>query len=156
MYGRTAHLGNRIAGSLKGAKQYVDKLMDEVRIEYDEKIYMEVVRFVAWTVYSGAKIVKKHNRRRAFSKEKGFDFDERTWKMRRIVTPWEKKMVLKAFEGRHMAPPVLAKSYGGSYKRFQSAMARLGKGERKRANEYISWAVGEMEKALDKRRVRKT
>lgn len=151
-YARSAHLGKLEESTLQGAKSRVEKLKGAIEEEYEEKAYMELVRWVGWTAFGGAKLKSRHKKFRKVSKERGFDFDEKKFRFYRKATRWEREQAQGALRGVSGVPPVLGRDYGGSYSRFKSALARLSKAERKRAYEYLSWAVGRMEKALDKRR----
>lgn len=152
LYARSAHLGALVYDTLQGVKDRVEKLKGAIEEEYEEKAYMELVRWVAWTAFGKAKMENRHKKFRKVSKERGFDFNAKKFRFFRKTTRWEREQAQGALRGVSGIPPVLAKDYGGSYSRFLDSMGRLGKGERKRAYEYLSWAVGKMEKALDKRR----
>lgn len=162
LYGRTASFGQSRSGtpvvvdSLAIARDYATRLESEIVNEYDEKDYMELDRFVAWTVYGDTGVVKAHRRRARLSREKGFDFDEVTGKFRRTMTTWEKREVQKELQGpkyRYL-PRVLTRDYGGNAKKFQRAMAALPKGERRRARRLFAQEVERMEKILEAKRRR--
>jgi hypothetical protein len=156
LYGRTAQDERVTFQTPQAANGRRLALESEIMNEYEEKAYTEMVRFVAWTVYGKSKALKKHKKFRKVSKERGFNFDEKRWSFKRTPTRWERQQAQKALRGRSGFHPVLQADYGGNYRKFLDAMARLSKSERKQAYSEIAWAVRQMEAALDrKRRARK-
>ena len=158
LYGRTASFGKTRGDSIMKAatlgivRQFLSRLETEIVREYDEKDYMELVRFVAWTAYGETGVKKGHRRRARLSKEKGFDFDEQTLKFKRVVTPWERRMVQSMIVGRRDLPKVLTRDYGGSASRFHKALMSLPKKQRRLARRYFMREVEMMEKVLEQRR----
>lgn len=161
LYGRTASFGVSGSntplrvGSLSSVKRYVSRLEGEISEEYEEKDYMELVRFVGWTAFGETKIMKHHRRRARLSKEKGFDFDPYKMKFKRVITPWETRVVQKAITGRGDLPSVLTRDYRGSAKAFREALGKLSKKARRIAKRYFMLEVQRMEKALERKRTGK-
>ena len=152
LYGRTAQDDRLIFSTPKAALARKLSLEKAIMDEYEEKAYMEFVRFVGWTVYGKSKALKRHRKFRKLSKERAFDFNERRWSFRRVPSRWERGEAKKAMRGVSGFHPVLQADYGGSYSKFKLALGRLSKATRRTVYEQLAWAVAKMEKALDKKR----
>lgn len=159
VYSRTAMFGEkRVFDTLRLCRGEIQKLMDTVGNEYDEKDYMELVGLVAWTAYGEIQMKSIHKKFHKLSRERAFHIDEQSGEIKRVATPWEKKMFTLTFQGErgtglHSA---LTKNYGGDPKRFTAALHRLPRSERRIAWDQFKEAIRQMESVLQqKRRARK-
>jgi len=159
VYSRTAMFGERqVFDTLRLCRGEIQKLMDTVGNEYDEKDYMELVGLVAWTAYGEIQMKSIHKKFRKLSRERALHIDEQSGEIKRVATPWEKKMFMQEFQGYKGRDihPALTKNYGGDPKRFNAALHRLPKSQRRIAWEDFKETVRRMESVLQqKRRARK-
>ena len=155
VYSRTAMFGERqVFDTLRLCRGEIQKLMDTVGNEYDEKDYMELVGLVAWTAYGEIQMKSIHKKFRKLSRERAFHVDKQSGEIVRVSTPWEKKMFTMTFQGERGTGlhPALTKNYGGDPKRFTAAMHRLPKSERRIAWDQFKEAIRQMETVLQKKR----
>lgn len=154
LYGRTAQHERMIFRSPLEARREAATLARAIEDEYSQKSFLKLKGFAAWTIYRAGDEKKVHRKRRRLSKEIGFDFDPARWKFHRIKTTWEKGMARKALRSSGVRlHPMLMRSYGGSARKFQDALSRLSKAERKVVHRQIAAAVDKMQAALDARRL---